>query len=89
MAKEDIVQIRNPETGTFVKVNKATGNIVSWKKSEGPYKDIPETTVRSIKKPLTAKPQSDKLPSDKPQSDRLPDAEPTNGSAVNDDKPDV
>lgn len=36
-----IVQIKNPRTGKYVKIDRSKGNIVSHKKSEGPYKGIP------------------------------------------------
>ena len=40
-AKQDIVQVKNPRTGTYVKINRTAGKIVSNKKSSGPYKGVP------------------------------------------------
>lgn len=36
-----IVQVRNPMTGWYVKIDKLLGKIVAHKKSAGPYKNIP------------------------------------------------
>ena len=38
--KRDLVQLRNPRTGLYVKIDKAIGAILSHKKSPGPYKGI-------------------------------------------------
>jgi hypothetical protein len=37
----DIVQVRNPRTGHYVKIDRTKGKIISHKKSEGPYKGVP------------------------------------------------
>ncbi len=34
------VQVKNPRTGKYVKIDPSKGKIVSHKKSEGPYKGI-------------------------------------------------
>ena len=34
------VQVKNPKTGKYVKIDRLKGNIISHKKSEGPYKGI-------------------------------------------------
>ena len=39
--KRDIVQIKDPKSGHYVKIDKSAGKIVSHKKSGGPYTDIP------------------------------------------------
>lgn len=39
--KRDIVQTKNPISGKYVKIDRAAGRIISHKKSDGPYKDIP------------------------------------------------
>ncbi len=39
--KSDIVQIKNPKSGHYVKIDRAKGRILSHKKSEGPYKGVP------------------------------------------------
>ena len=39
--KRDIVQVKNPKTGRYVKIDRTAGKIVSHKKSKGPYKGIP------------------------------------------------
>ena len=45
--KKDIVQIRNPKSGHYVKIDRAQGRIISHKKSEGPYKDVPIARKKS------------------------------------------
>lgn len=40
MAKRDLVQIRNPRSNRYVKIDKTIGAILSHKKSPGPYKGI-------------------------------------------------
>ena len=39
--KRDIVQVKNPRTGHYVKIDRAAGKIIDHKKSEGAYKDVP------------------------------------------------
>lgn len=39
--KKDIVQVRNPKSGHYVKIDRDEGKIIGHKKSEGPYKDVP------------------------------------------------
>ena len=39
--KKKIVQVKNPRTGRYVKIDRSKGRIVSSKKSSGPYKGIP------------------------------------------------
>ena len=39
--KHDIVQVKNPRTDRYVKIDRTVGLIVSHKKSEGPHKGIP------------------------------------------------
>lgn len=41
MSKRDIVQIRNPRSDRYVKINRDVGRIISQKKTPGPYKNIP------------------------------------------------
>jgi hypothetical protein len=42
VAKEkDIVQIKNPRSGHYVKIDRTEGKIIDHKKSEGPYKNVP------------------------------------------------
>jgi len=40
----DTVQVRNPITERYVKVDTRTGRILAHKKSPGPYKGIKELT---------------------------------------------
>ncbi len=40
-AKKDVVQVKNPRSGHYVKIDRAKGKILSHKKSDGPYKDVP------------------------------------------------
>ncbi|MFL6259406.1 MAG: hypothetical protein ACJ76Y_06825 [Thermoanaerobaculia bacterium] len=39
--KKDVVQIKNPKSGHYVKIDRAAGMILDHKKSEGPYKGVP------------------------------------------------
>ena len=39
--RKDIVQVRNPMTGRYIKIDRTIGSIVSHKRSDGPYKNIP------------------------------------------------
>jgi hypothetical protein len=39
--KRDVVQVKNPKSGHYVKIDRAVGKIVSHKRSEGPYKTVP------------------------------------------------
>lgn len=39
--KKDVVQVKNPKTNRYVKIDRSAGKIVSSKKSNGPYKGVP------------------------------------------------
>jgi hypothetical protein len=39
--KHDIVQLKNPKTDRYIKIDRTEGKILSHKASPGPYKDIP------------------------------------------------
>ena len=39
--KKDVVQVRNPRSGRYVKIDRSEGRILDHKKSEGPYKNVP------------------------------------------------
>ena len=39
--RRDVVQVKNPRSGRYVKIDRSAGMIVSHKKSAGPYKGIP------------------------------------------------
>ncbi|GJD51171.1 hypothetical protein OPKNFCMD_3923 [Methylobacterium crusticola] len=41
------VQIRNPVTGHYVKLDTTTGRILEQKKSPGPYKGVRDLTNKS------------------------------------------
>ncbi len=43
----DVVQVKNPRTGHYVKIDRTEGKIISHKKSEGPYKGVPVARKRS------------------------------------------
>jgi len=47
--KKDVVQIKNPKSGHYVKIDRKAGKIVDHKKSNGPYKNIP--IARGPRKP--------------------------------------
>jgi hypothetical protein len=46
-SKKNIVQTKNPRTGRYVKIDRAKGQILTAKKSEGPYKGVPVLRKRS------------------------------------------
>ena len=37
----DVVQVKNPRSGRYVKIDRSAGKIISHKKSVGPYKGVP------------------------------------------------
>lgn len=39
--ERDIVQVKNPRTGHYVKIDRDAGRILDYKKSEGAYKGVP------------------------------------------------
>lgn len=39
--KHDIVQVKNPKTDRYVKIDRTEGKIISHKQSSGPYKGVP------------------------------------------------
>lgn len=41
MFKKDIIQVKNPKTNRYVKVDRGRGRIYEAKKSKGAYKGIP------------------------------------------------
>ena len=45
--KKDIVQVKNPKSGHYVKIDRSVGKIISHKKSSGPFKDIPIAKKKS------------------------------------------
>jgi hypothetical protein len=45
----NIVQVKNPKSGLYVRINKATGNITGHKRTPGPYKNVPVARKRTIK----------------------------------------
>jgi hypothetical protein len=46
--KPDIVQLRNPRSDRYVKVDRAHGRILDHKKSPGPYKNVPIVPLRKV-----------------------------------------
>ena len=40
-AKPDVVQVKNPRSGHYVKIDRTAGKIISHKQSEGAYKNVP------------------------------------------------
>ena len=44
--KHDVVQVKNPKTDRYVKIDRTAGQIVSNKKSSGPYKGVPVARKR-------------------------------------------
>ena len=45
--KKKIVQVRNPKTGKYVKIDREKGSIIAHKKSEGPFKNVAIARKRS------------------------------------------
>jgi len=41
MNKKDIIQIKNPKSGCYIKIDRDVGKIISHKKTLGEYKNIP------------------------------------------------
>jgi len=39
--KKDLVQVKNPRSNRYVKIDRTDGRIVSHKKTTGPYKGVP------------------------------------------------
>lgn len=44
--KRDVVQVKNPKTGHYVKIDRSAGKIIAHKKSDGPYKGVPVARKR-------------------------------------------
>lgn len=38
--RTDIIQVKDPRTGMFVKIDRAQGKILAYKKSLGPFKNV-------------------------------------------------
>ena len=45
--KADVVQVKNPRSGKYVKIDRTAGKIIAHKKSDGPYKNVPVARNRS------------------------------------------
>ena len=39
--RPDVVQVKNPKSGHYVKIGRSAGKIISHKKTAGPYKGVP------------------------------------------------
>jgi hypothetical protein len=48
--RAEVVQVKNPRTGHYVKIDRAEGRIIDHKKSEGPYKGVPIARAPAKKK---------------------------------------
>lgn len=46
--KPDYVQLRNPRTGLYVKIDRTKGWIVAHKKSKGPFKNVPIVPIKPL-----------------------------------------
>ena len=44
--KRNVVQVKNPKTDRYVKIDRAAGKVMSHKRSKGPYKDVPVARKR-------------------------------------------
>lgn len=38
--RPDVVQVKNPKSGHYVKIDRSAGKIISHKKTAGPYKGV-------------------------------------------------
>ena len=47
--KKDIVQVKNPKSGRYVKIDRDAGKILAHKKSAGPYKGVPVARKKKAK----------------------------------------
>jgi hypothetical protein len=47
--ERNVVQVRNPRTGRYVKIDRSAGRIVSHKKTVGPYKGVPIAGTKKAK----------------------------------------
>jgi hypothetical protein len=45
-SKRDIVQVKNPKSDRYVKIDRSAGKIISHKPTEGPYKGVPVARKR-------------------------------------------
>jgi hypothetical protein len=45
--KADVVQVKNPRSGKYVKIDRTHGKIIAHKKTSGPYKGVPVARKRS------------------------------------------
>lgn len=39
--KKDVVQVKNPKSDRYVKIDRTEGKIISHKKTPGPYANVP------------------------------------------------
>jgi len=46
--KKNVVQVKNPKTQRYVKIDRSAGKIVSHKRSSGPYKGVPVARKRAV-----------------------------------------
>jgi hypothetical protein len=46
--KPDVVQLRNPRSGHYVKVDRTHGRIPDTKKTRGPYRNVPIVPLRKV-----------------------------------------
>ena len=44
--KPNVVQVKNPRSGHYVKIDRSVGTILGHKKSDGPYKGVPVARKR-------------------------------------------
>jgi hypothetical protein len=41
MRIQEVVQVKNPKTDRYVKIDRSVGRIVGYKPTRGPYKNVP------------------------------------------------
>lgn len=46
--KKDLVQVRSPKTGRYLKIDRRTGTIIAHKPTVGPYKDVPVAKKKNL-----------------------------------------
>ena len=48
--RRDVVQVKNPRTSRYVKIDRAKGRILSHKKTIGPYQGVPVARKKMVHK---------------------------------------
>lgn len=49
MAKARFVQLKNPRSGHYIKIDRKLGKVLEYKDSDGPYEGIPIARRKRVK----------------------------------------